>query len=96
MGALLFVVLLPIAACMASKQETNLTKNEAIRIAEKTATSEGYDIQKYNITGCKYVFTEKDKTWTVFYELKPPTPPGGHFVVSVNDNTKKATISAGE
>jgi hypothetical protein len=38
----------------------------------------------------------KNKTWTVFYQLKPPTPPGGHFLVSVDDRTKKATLARGE
>lgn len=74
----------------------NLDEAEALRIAEAAATSEGYDLDKYNMTGCHYEFVRKDGTWTVFYELKPPTPPGGHFLVSINDQTKEATVQPGE
>ena len=76
--------------------EAQLPKNEVIRIAEAKARSEGFDLQKYTMTGCHYEFTEKDHTWTVFFQLKPPTPPGGHFVVCVDDQTKKATLMRGK
>jgi hypothetical protein len=78
------------------KTEAQLPKNEVISIAEATARSEGFDLQKYNMTGCHYEFTEKDHTWTVFFQLKPPTPPGGHFVIIVDDQTKKATLMRGK
>ena len=74
----------------------NLDEAEVLRIAEATATSGGYTLAKYNMTGCHYEFVRKDGTWTVFYELKPPTPPGGHFLVSINDQTKEATLEPGE
>ena len=76
--------------------EAQLQKNEVVRIAEAKARSEGFDLQKYNMTGCHYEFTEKDHTWTVFFQLKPPTPPGGHFTVCVDDQTKKATLMRGK
>lgn len=75
---------------------TNLTKAEVILIAKETAQIDGYDIGKYNMTACHYEFTRKYHTWTVFFELKPPTPPGGHFMVSVDDQTKKATLAHGK
>ena len=74
----------------------NLLKAEVLRITEVTAISEGYDIRKYNMIGCHYEFTHKGHSWSVFYELKPPTSPGGHFVVSVDDLTRKATLAHGE
>jgi hypothetical protein len=73
-----------------------LTKDEVIRIAEDTAKSEGFDIRKYNMTGCHYEYIRKDGTWTVLFELKPPTPPGGHFLVWINDKTKEAKLMHGE
>ena len=75
---------------------TNLARAEVLQIAEATARSEGYDVSKYNMTACHYEFTRKDHTWTVFYELKPPAPPGGHFMVSIDDQTKKASLAHGE
>ncbi len=79
-----------------NERDSQLTKDEVIRIAKATARSEGFDIQKYNLTGCCYELTRKDRTWTVFFQLKPPTPPGGHFAVSVDDQTKKAILMRGE
>ncbi len=75
---------------------TQLTRKEVLSLAEAKAKSEGYEIDKYNMTGCHYEFTAKDQTWTVFYELKRPTPPGGHFLVSINDQTKEARLAHGE
>lgn len=79
-----------------SNTNTRLSREEVIQIAEATARSEGFDIQRYSVTGCHYEFARKDRTWTVFFELKPLTPPGGHFAVSVDDQTKKATLMRGE
>ena len=80
----------------AAGADNQLTEAEVIRIAEQTAKAEGFDLARYDRTGCHYEYTEKNKTWTVFYQLKPPTPPGGHFLVSVDDRTKKATLARGE
>ena len=98
--ALLFAFLFTLVGCTYPEREqaskTNLATADVISIAETTAKAEGYDIGKYNMTGCHYEFTDKNHTWTVFYELKPPTPPGGHFVVLIDDQTKKATLGRGE
>ncbi len=97
---ILFEVLTAALGCTEPKQESgsdaNLTIAEVLRIATEKARSEGYDVRKYNMTGCHYEYTRKDLTWTIFYELKPPTPPGGHFIVSIDDQTKKATITRGK
>jgi hypothetical protein len=81
---------------LAQAADNQLSEAEAIKIAEQAATAEGFDLAKYDRTGCHYEYTKKDKTWTVFYQLKPPTPPGGHFLVSVDDRTKKAMLHRGE
>ncbi len=73
-----------------------VTKEQAIRIAEETAKGEGYDLSKYNMTGSHYEFVAKDQSWTVFFVLKPPTPPGGHFAVIINARTGKASFMRGE
>lgn len=97
---MLFGALLAALGCVnqthATEPKTNLTKEKVIQIAEEAAKNEGYDLQKYNMTGYHYEFTGKDHTWTVFYELKPPTPPGGHFIVIVDDQTNKATLAHGQ
>lgn len=73
---------------------TLLTKDEVIAIAKDTAKSEGLDIWKYNMTGCHYEYARKDGTWAVSFELKQPTL-GGHFLVLVDDKTKKAKLISG-
>jgi hypothetical protein len=98
--AILFGSLFVLAGCGKSSQKTtqktHLAMPDVLKISEATAKSEGFDTSKYNMTGCHYEYTATDKTWTVFYELKPPTPPGGHFMVSVEDQTEKAALSRGE
>ena len=95
-----FGVSLAATGCVGHKRgdgsTANLTKAEVVQIAEATAKSGGYDVSKYNMTGCHYEFTRKDRSWTVFYALKPPTPVGAHFLVWVDDQTKKATLAPGE
>ncbi|MDD1700291.1 MAG: hypothetical protein LUQ04_05790 [Methanoregula sp.] len=73
-----------------------LSQDEVITIAKAKAVQEGFDLSKYDLKGCHYEFTRKDHTWTAFFELKPPTPPGGHFLVWVDDQTRKTTLMQGE
>jgi hypothetical protein len=73
-----------------------LRQDEVITIAKAKAVQEGFDLSKYDLKGCYYEFPRKDSTWTVSFELKPPTPLGGHFHVSVDDKTSKATLTRGE
>ena len=95
---ILFIILFLIIGCMEPNRHqaanTCLTQEEVIQIAKDRAKSEGYDLGKYNMMGCHYEFTQKDHTWTVFFELKPPTPPGGQFTVSVDDQTKRGNTDA--
>ncbi len=73
-----------------------MQQKEVITIAEATAKAEGFDLAEYDMTGCHYQFTNPDGTWTVFFQMKPPTPPGGHFNVTVNNQTRSATLMRGE
>ena len=83
-------------ASRGNRPEANLTRAEVLRIAESAARSEGYDVGKYDMTGCDCESTAEGRTWTVSYDLKPLTPPGGHFMVSIDDKTRKATLARGE
>ena len=80
-----------------SASKARLTLNEVIQIAKKTAQAEKIDLGKYNLTQCHYDLSKgRDKSaWTVSFTQKPPTPPGGHFLVWVDDRTKKATLTRG-
>ena len=94
---LLVMASLAFAGCSSTdKKDTQMQQKEVVAVAEATAKAEGFDLAKYDMTGCHYQFTETDGTWAVFFQMKPPTPPGGHFVVTVVDQTRKATLMRGE
>ena len=96
-GSMLLLAFSLLIACSETPQhKPDLSKAEVLSISETKAKSEGYDTSKYNITGCYFEYTKKDNTWSVFYELKPPTPPGGHFLVSINDQTEETILFHGE
>jgi len=90
---------LALAGCVNARQITDasarLTKNEVLLIAKAKAIQEGFDLDDFNITGCRY-YVEDDETWTVFFEMKPPIVVGGHFLVWVNDLTREAVLMHGQ
>lgn len=79
-----------------SESGSKLTKDEVVKIAESKAQKEEVDLGKYDMTGCHYEYTEKGRTWTVFFNGKPPRLPGDYFLVWVDDQTRKATLMWGE
>jgi hypothetical protein len=79
-----------------SPNDARLTEDEVVGIAKAKAAKDGIQLSEYNMDGCHYEFTSKGKTWTVSFVKKPPTPPGGHFRIVVDDRTKTATLQPGE
>lgn len=75
---------------------TRLTQQEVVQVASRAATDAGYKIADYNEPEAHYDFVRKDGSWTVFFVRKPPTPPGGHFQVRVDDKTSKTRVIPGE
>jgi hypothetical protein len=73
------------------------TEAEIRVIAEKTARDAGYDLGVYEI---KDVTLERTRApnpdWVVFFEHKAPAPPGGHFTVYVDPDTKTARLVPGK
>tara|TARA_B100001094_G_C17726945_1_gene574722 strand:+ start:80 stop:406 length:327 start_codon:yes stop_codon:yes gene_type:complete len=88
-------ILLGLTACR-SYQRMKLEKSEVVEIAETAIVNQGYEINKYDMTGCHFEYTVRNQTWSVFYEQKAPTPPGAHFIVLVDDQTRKATVAHGQ
>jgi len=56
-----------------------MTEQEAISAAEREALEAGYALDDYEPASVR----SDDRGWSVFYTLKPPAPPGGHFSVRV-------------
>jgi hypothetical protein len=73
-----------------------LSQTDVIRAASRAATDSGYKLTDYKEPEAHFEFVHKDGSWTVFYVMKPPTPPGGHFTVWVDDKTGKTRVMPGE
>ena len=92
---LLAVVALLLLGC-ARSASTRLSQPEVVQIASRAATDAGYKLADYKEPEAHFEFVRKDRSWTVFFVRKPPTPPGGHFSVWVDDQTSKTQVTPGE
>jgi hypothetical protein len=77
-------------------QSPRMSEADVIRLAGRAAEGAGYKLADYTKPEAHYEFVRKDRTWTVFYVRKPPTPVGGHFQVWVEDHGGKTTVMRGE
>ena len=68
--------------------EQGIDKDRAVVIATETGRTEGYDPALYNLTTVEFESKAGSfqNMWRVFFELKPPGRPGGHFTVYVTRN----------
>ena len=71
-----------------------LNEAEVLRIASQVAERDGRHLSDYKPPEAHYEFTQKDKSWSVFFDGKVPMP-GNHFSVSVDDQTGKAQLFPG-
>ena len=77
-------------------QRARMSRDDVIKAANSAAIEAGYKLARYGVPEARYQFVNKDKRWTVSYTMKPPTPPGGHFLVWVEDQTGKTQVMPGE
>jgi hypothetical protein len=63
-----------------------------VQIAERLATRHGYKLSDYQ---SPQVLAGDASHWMVYFEMKPPTPVGGHFHVLIDRVTKKVTLIPG-
>ena len=90
-----FSFLLAVIACLVGcvrSASTRLSQPEVVQIASRAATDAGYRLGDYKEPEAHFEFVRKDGSWTVFFVRKPPTPPGGHFSVWVDDKTSKTQV----
>lgn len=74
-----------------------LSTAEVIGLADAEARKQGYDLGGYQCS--KVDYTVADDAWSVMYDQKPTdgmADAGKHFIVSVEDKTKKTSIVAGK
>lgn len=79
------------AAPGASEVAPVLTAEVVKKIAHDAALEHGAKIVCYHQPSVTFEPSEAEPSWRVSFQTKDPTPPGGHFVVVVNDLTAKAT-----
>jgi hypothetical protein len=94
--SILFVVVALLVVGCARSTPTRLSQQEVIQIASRAAMDAGYKVVDYKPPEAYFQYVRKDGSWTVFFVRKPPTPPGGHFQVSVDDKTGKTQLMRGE
>jgi hypothetical protein len=90
-----------VAGCAHSPK---MSQADVVRVAARAATDAGYKLVDYKKPEAHFEFVHKDGTWTVFYEMKPPTPLGEHFqtplgehfLVWLDDKTGKTRVMPGE
>ncbi len=75
---------------------TQMSKFAVVRAAKQAAEKAGYKLADYQPPKAHIEYTNHDRMWTVFFELKPPGLPGGHFLVWIDDRTGHATVMPGE
>ena len=73
-----------------------LTAEEAAQISKRVAKSNGIELERYDEPSVTADTSGGKVTWRASFQMKPSTPPGGHFTVTVDDSSKKATYIAGE
>jgi len=92
--ATVVAILIITSACVGNGNR--LTEAQVFAIADRVAVNHGYSLDKFD-EHARYYFM--DKTWTVFYRLKPDShgmvPVGGDFTVDVRDDTKETFLLPG-
>jgi hypothetical protein len=86
-------ILVLIAGCARGPK---MSQADVVQAASRASKGAGYELANYQDPETHYEFVRKDRSWTVFYVRKPPTPAGGHFQVWVDDRTGKARVMPGE
>ncbi len=83
------------ASSSGADEVRRLTQNEVVGLANHKAQSKGYDLAKYESPRVEYESKGEGGKWTLLYEGKIKAP-GNHFLVWVNDTTRKCTLMSGE
>jgi hypothetical protein len=83
-----------------------LAEGEVIQVANAALVARGIYPSDYKAPRAQFEWRERDRTWTVFYDLRTPTPweprvpapktalgAPRHFMVAVDDRTRRTKLS---
>lgn len=74
-------------------RKEHMTEMKVLEIAKEVAQTHDIDLAEYQMPSIEY--DSENKEWFVSYVIKPPTPPGGHFSIIVDDTTGEAKFQGG-
>lgn len=70
-----------------------LTEEAALQVADALARQKGINLKQYEPPEVRFDSTLRQ--WCLFYMEKPLGRPGGHFTVTVDDQTMEAQFHGG-
>lgn len=70
-----------------------LTEATAVQVGAALARQKGINLMHYEPPEVRFDLTRRQ--WRLFYMEKPPGRPGGHFTVTVDDQTMEAQFHGG-
>jgi predicted small lipoprotein YifL len=76
--------------------DANLSYSQVKALAEQTAKANGIELNGYDDPVLSFEGASTKKEWLVYFQMKSPAPPGGHFLVTVDDATSAAEFHPGE
>jgi len=72
----------------------HLTKSQAVLAASQAGQAAGYSLGDYEDPDVYFELSDKDRTWSVFYQGRV-LRPGNFFLVVVDDRTTATRVVAG-
>jgi len=94
MYKLLLVVLAAVLMVACASRAALLSRQEVISLANAAAESGGIELADYHAPEARYVPSAPSQ-WLVAYQYKV-SMPGGWFLVTVDDRSKRTSITPGQ
>jgi hypothetical protein len=73
-----------------------LTYNDVSELAIETAKANGADLAAYSTPVLSFDKSKSQDQWRASFTLKGESRPGGHFMVLVDDSSKRTKFLPGE
>jgi hypothetical protein len=86
-----FVAILLLSGCAHTPR---MAQAEVVRAAGQAGEAAGYRLADYKEPEVHFEFTEKDRSWSVFYKGRA-AEPGNHFLVVIDDKTAATRVAPG-
>ncbi len=80
---------------MSEAKNKELGAKAVIEIGKQAAKKSGYQLEDFKEPKVTKDRMQRKLKWTLYYEGKIAVP-GGHFIVIIDDTTKKAEVLPGE